>query len=450
MNNAQATIEPRINPSALPSRGTINLDRIEGLSDKLVGLVESIKLNAFLPASGKTPPTFSQVQLAAMCKMSTDSFARRLSKADELGLPVGTVMPSKIQIETNEEAGSSNSPSEDKNKTKPKTPSENKSHGRRQWTLVEARQWVKSFGIPFQRPEGVPGAVVTIANFKGGVGKTVTAMTLAQGLSLMGYKVLAIDVDAQGSLTSLFGVLPTDVEDEMTILPIMVSPTEDIARNTVKESIRTTYWDGLDLIAGSRSLFGGEFYLPSRQLNNEPGFSFYEVLNRALDDGTRMEYDYIIIDTMPSLSYLSMNTLWAADAVVMPLPPEGLDIVSASQFWTMFTELARIINTEKTFKFIGVLPSKVDHTKGHTKSLLKWIQAGFGEFMLPIEIPSTQVVSLSSTELRTVFDITKYVGATKTYARARDAYDKLVAEIDHLTRQTCWTENKETNHDEKK
>jgi chromosome partitioning protein len=289
----------------------------------------------------------------------------------------------------------------------------------------------------------MPGAVITIANFKGGVGKTVTTMSLAQGLSLMGYKVLAVDVDPQGSLTSLFGILPTEVADEQTILPMMLPPREKDgspnldARYTIKESIQSTYWDGLDLVAGSRSLFSGEFYLPSRQISQEPDFNFYEVLNRSLDC-VRAEYDFIIIDTMPALSYLTMNTLWAADAVLMPLPPEGLDIASSSQFWTMFCELAEGIPGNKSFHFIGVLPSKVDHTKGHTKSLLKWIQAGYGDYVLPVEIPTTQVVSIGGTELRTVFDITKYSGSAKTYARAREAYDKLVGEIDHLTRQTCW------------
>lgn len=438
MDASNVIMEPRMNPRALPSHGKIGLERIESLSRKLEMLVEKIKTQAFLPGGGKLAPTFNQAQLASLCRLTPDSMARRLSKAAELDLPAGT----PTQIKTSESAQAAGD-SESEEVTQTRT-------GRRLWTLAEARQWIQSCGIPFKRPEGTPGAVITVANFKGGVGKTVTTMTLAQGLSLMGYKVLAIDVDPQGSLTSLFGVLPTEVSDDMTILPLMYPPklkTGELhpeARSNIKDSICKTYWDGLDLVAGSRSLFSGEFYLPSRQLSGEPGFDFYEVLNRALDDGTRMEYDYIVIDTAPALSYLTMNTLWAADAVLMPLPPEGLDLVSSAQFWTMFTELAEAMPKQKAFHFLGVLPSKVDHTKGHTKSLLKWIQAGYEDFILPCEIPVTQVVSLGGSEMRTVFDMTKYVGAAKTYARAREAYDKLVGEIDHMTRQTVWSEEQPT------
>lgn len=437
-------MEPGINPGALPFAGKVNLERITALSENLNGLVERIKTQSFLPAGGKMAPFFNQAQLARLCQLTQDSMARRLLKADELNLPAGTVVLSKAQSEIRDEDGHEDESDEtvDGREGHDKTPQ--RPLGRRQWSLAEARQWIRACGVHYQRPPGVPGAVITVANFKGGVGKTMTSMSLAQGLSLMGYKVLAIDVDPQGSLTSLFGILPTEVSDDMTLLPLMLPPKssadeeQSIARSTIKESIRKTYWDGLDLIAGSRSLFSGEFWLPSRQMRHEKGFEFYEVINKALNDGTRMEYDFIIIDTMPALSYVTMNTLWAANAVLMPLPPEGLDIASSSQFWTMFTELAPVMGKDKTFDFIAVVPSKVDHTKAHTKSLLKWIQAGYGDFVLSTEIPVTQVVSMGGTSLKTVYDITKYAGAVKTYARARDAYDKLVGEIEHLTRQTSW------------
>ena len=445
MDISIADSQPSIDPRALPTQGKIDIKRIARLSNKLNTLVERIKTQAFLPAGGKVPPSFNQAQLAALCRLNKSSIIRKLAKAEELGLPLGTAATAHKDDEDDESDDDTIASDNGASVSVAANSTNSPSSKRRTWSLAEARQWARACSVPYKRPPGVPGAVITIANFKGGVGKTFTSMSLAQGLSLMGYKVLAIDVDPQGSMTSLFGILPTDVEDEMTILPMMLPPMDKKgvktpgARPGIKESIRKTYWDGLDLVAGSRGLFSGEFYLPSRQLSrDEANFDFYEVLNRSLDDGTRMEYDFIIIDTMPALSYLTMNTLWAADAVLMPLPPEGLDIASSSQFWSMFTDLAEAMPNEKTFHFIGVLPSKVDHAKGHTKSLLRWIQAGYEDFVLPVEIPVTQVVSMGGTELRTVFDITKYVGATKTYSRAREAYDKLVAEIDHLTRQTCW------------
>lgn len=439
--SADDFLEALLAPKAEPTYEDVNLDRITRLGERLSELVYRIKGQAFLPTGVKTPPVYGLLQLAALCHMAPESLLRRLAKADETGLPQGTLVQSKSQAtETDADDEADSSDTDKKGATK------SKGTGRRQWTLSEARQWIRACGVPFIRPAGVQAAVITVANFKGGVGKTVTTMSLAQGLSLLGYKVLAIDFDPQGSLTSLFGVLPTEVDQEMTALPVMLPPGEEGARSTIKESIRETYWDGLDLIAGSRNLFSGEFYLPQRQLhkeeNGEPDFNFYNALRDSMKDGTLDEYDFIVIDTMPALSYLTMNTLWAADAILMPLPPEGLDIVSSSQFWNMFTEMTAVINdkqdAEKKFSFVKILPSKVDHTKGHTKALLQLIDAGYEELVLPIEIPVTQVVSHSGTELRTVFDITKYVGAAKTYERARTAYGKLVSEIDKLTRNTCW------------
>lgn len=436
--NSSPTV--KISSQALPQHGKIGFKQISELSENLANLVERIKSQAFLPNGEKVAPTFSLPQLTSLCKITRNAMVWKMDKADELGLSTGT--PANLMNIKTPENSNDNTESTDEIELEDSISSNitTSTSKRKLWTLKETREWVQACGVPYKRPEGVPGAVITVANFKGGVGKTMTTMTLAQGLSLMGYKVLAIDLDPQGSLTSLFGILPTDVSSEMTVLPIMYPQDFENARTTIKESIRPTYWDGLDLVAAARVLFNGEFMLPTRQINNEESdFLFSNVLNKALDDGTRMEYDYIIIDTMPALSYLTINTLFAADAVIMPLPPEGLDIASSAQFWSMFTELAESIPNDKTFHYIGVLPSKVEHSKGHTKSLLRWIHAGYGNFVLPVEIPETQVVNIGTTDLRTVYDITKYVGATKTYARARDAYDKLVAEIDHLTRQTCWS-----------
>lgn len=441
----QAPIEAttEVDPSALPTAGNITLEQIEALSERLTSLISQVKGRAFKPSGLKKPPVFTQVQLAKLCHTSPDTLARRLAKAHELGLPPGTPVAPRsakpIEPDSQAEAGADTS------------------RGRKQWTLAEARQWVRAFKVPYERPKGMPGCVITTALFKGGTSKTFTTMSLAQGLSLMGYSVLAIDVDPQGSLTSLFGILPTEVTDGMTILPLLATPrrasnpagdaedgsddtdADDLPRDTIHQSIRQTYWDGLDLIAGSRNLFSGEFYLPSRQLR-DPRFKFWDVLNRGLDDGTRQKYDFIIIDTPPALSYVTLNTLWAADAVLMPLPPEGLDLASSSQYWTMFSEFAQSIPDarEKRFQFISVLPSKVDHSKGHTKTLLQWMRMGYGEMLMSTEIPVTQVVSVSGSEFSTVYDVTKYVGAAKTYARARDAYDRVVGEIEHLARQTCW------------
>ena len=83
------------------------------------------------------------------------------------------------------------------------------------------------------RPNGQPGAVIATGNFKGGVGKTTVSMSVAQGLSLKGYKVLCIDLDPQGSLTSLFGLTPTAMEEGETFFPLTVPLNDPRHRDTL-------------------------------------------------------------------------------------------------------------------------------------------------------------------------------------------------------------------------
>lgn len=398
----------------------VTMDDIETLGYKLNNVLDIVRQVTMLPEGAKVSPLFNATQLAALCSKTPEQMTRLLDKGAEKGLPDGFG-----------EAG----------------PTTGK--GRRQFTLAEARQWVNAVGPEKLRKEGQPGAVICVANFKGGVGKTVSAMSLAQGLSLKGYDVLCIDYDPQGSLTSLFGLNIPDIAEEDTVMPLMAPKDSGFSRDTLQQSIRNTYWDGVDLVPASHSLFAGEFYLPMRQMNStaadslEPDFKFYSVLDNALNEGIRQHYDFVVIDTPPSLSYMTMTTFWAADALLLPLPPEGLDFVSSSQFWQMLSDLASgtTQKAQKTFSWVAVVPSKVDHSHLQTKTVLKWMQMGYEAMMLNTEIPDTAAVRVGGSEFKTVYDIAKYIGSQKTLTRAREAYDKLVDEVVYLTSQTLWAED---------
>lgn len=393
----------------------VSMDDIENLGDRLEHLVGSVKRVLFRPLGTKPTPEFNLGQLAALCSKSPDQMTRLLAK-DRAGEPL------------TEEAGR-----------------------KKVFTLSEVRAWVRKVGAPRGRPSDAKGAVICVANFKGGVGKTVVSMSLAQGLSLKGYRVLCIDYDPQGSLTSLCGLTPTEIGETETVLPLMVprmtvDGPNPVASDTLQACIRSTYFDGIDLIPGNHTLFSGEFYLPLRQMNSavpnspEKGFEFFNVLNDALDRGIRQEYDFIIIDTPPSLSYMTMTCFWAADALLLPLPAEGLDFQSSAQFWAMLSSLSTGHQgaAAKKFAWVGAVPSKVDHTKMHTKEILSWMKTGYQGMLLSTEIPETAAVRVGGLKMETVYDISKYVGGKKTLLRARQSYDKLVDEVDFLTRRNFW------------
>jgi chromosome partitioning protein len=298
--------------------------------------------------------------------------------------------------------------------------------------MGEAQLWSRDFRSEHMRPKGAAGITITVANFKGGVAKTTSAVTLAQGLSMRGHKVLLLDLDPQGSATTLFGVLPdAEVDTEHTAMPLFAGDEDDLAY-----AIRTTYWPSIDLVCAAPLLYGAEFVLPARQAK-DPGFEFWRVLDRGLDT-LREAYDVIVIDTPPSLSYVTINALMAADGVIMPLPPSALDFASSAQFWDLFSDLCnqliRSRGKNKSFEFIDVLLSRVEASDAASSVVRQWVLEGYGDKVLPIEIPKTAVAATASAEFGTVYDLPRGSVSSKTFARARDAYDRMCELVEQQIR----------------
>ncbi len=386
-NNASA--EHRI-PASLPMPELISFGHLVKLANDASDMMEIIRGTLLAPGNEKVAPAISSTNLAAYCKIDKNKLTYRLTLKD---LPAGRSTAKG---------------------------------GRREFSLAEARQWTRAYRTDCMRPEGQKAITIVSSNFKGGSNKTTTAMVMAQGLSLRGHRVLVIDCDPQGSLSTLFGLLPgADVDREQTILPLCLGDEEDL-----RSAVRPTYWDGLDLIAASPSLFDAEFALPG-MAKADARARFWEVLNDGLEP-LRAEYDVIIIDTPPSLSYVTMNALFAADGLVVPIPPSALDYASLAQFWTLFTDLGVALEkrsiTPKHFDFVHVLLTQVepDSQDPTTTQVRRWIQSVYGEYLLPIEIPKTAATTSKAADFGTIYDAGRNDMNARTYKRAIEAYDRLV------------------------
>ena len=361
------------------------IDDIEQQAQKIAAMMGRIRESLLAPTAVKTAPSLSAAQMAELCSVDKAKIIYRLSRGD---LPAGTMVGN-----------------------------------RRQWNLEEAQLWMREFRATYLRPTGAAGITITVANFKGGVAKTTSAVTLAQGLSMRGHKVLVIDLDPQGSATTLFGFLPdTDVEMEDTASNLFSGEEDDL-----QYAIRKTYWPNIDLVCAAPLLFGSEFELPARQVK-DPGLEFWRVLDYGLDP-IREIYDVIVIDTPPSLSYLTINALMAADGVIMPLPPSLLDFASSAQFWDLFsdlcTQLLRGRGKSKSFEFIDVLLSRVETSDTASSVVRQWVLEGYGDKVLPIEIPKTSIAATASAEFGTVYDMAPGSANARTVTRARDAYNRM-------------------------
>ena len=159
------------------------------------------------------------------------------------------------------------------------------------------------------------GRIIAIANQKGGVGKTTTAINLSSCLAETGKKVLAIDLDPQGNMTSGLGVDKSELEN--TVYELMLDEC------SIKESMTETVMENLELIPSNVNLAGAEIELL--------GINEKEYILKNAVDYIRDDYDYIIIDCPPSLNMLTINAMTTADSIVVPIQCEYYALEGLSQ-----------------------------------------------------------------------------------------------------------------------
>lgn len=300
------------------------------------------------------------------------------------------------------------------------------------FTLEEIHEIQDRLGLkPWRDPATDKPMTVAVANFKGGVGKTSTSIHLGQHFALHGYRTLMIDLDAQASLTTLFGLLPdSEVGTEKTALPYLEGDTDTLA-----DAIQPTYWHGLDLIAANLALYGAEFTLANRQ-KTEENFRFYQALKRGIATVSD-RYDVIIIDTPPALSYVTTNALYAADGIVVPVPPAMMDFASASLFFSLLGDIIEVIDQneggEKVFDFLGLLISKYEQGNFVHQTIHDWVRAAFQQRVLFHTMGSTAVLRIGP-EIQTAYEIGQYQGDRRTLTRALEYLEGVNGEIERLVR----------------
>lgn len=314
-------------------------------------------------------------------------------------------------------------------------------HGRYTgWTLQQINEIRDILGVNPYRAPSDPAVRVAVTNFKGGVGKTTTSGALAQYLALHGYRVLCVDVDSQGSLTAQFVIDPDDdVDIKQTLLAYLEGEVD-----TLEYAITRTYWPRIDLIPANLGLYSAEFYLPTVQAQN-PDFRFWSLL----DDGLKTiehNYDVVIIDCPPSLGYMSINAIWSATGLVVPIPPGMKDLSSARQFFTMLGETLETIGSHhqpKQFDFTKILVSKYDGSNP-AKIIKGWMRQGLGSFVLDAEMATTTVIQTSDAEMTSPYEMdpSSFTGSSRTLKRALDLLDGVNTEILQQIR-LCWPSQRE-------
>src|SRR6056297_1925799 len=317
------------------------------------------------------------------------------------------------------------------------------------------------------RPEGLPAKIVAVANFKGGVGKTSTAAHLAMSAALDGYRVLVVDLDSQGSMTSIFG---GSVEDEWgTVFPLLArhygrhiqeenrlrvqrneapQPLDDTLSEAMKmraqDLIQKTHWPNIDLIGAQLNLYWSEFQIPVWRMAAR-SWKLWDALTESLEaDGILQDYDLIFLDTPPALGYLTINGLAAADILLVPLGASFLEFDSTGRFFDMLHSTfgsieeaenmaARALGREGlAFQWDAVRAVVTRFDPAQQAELAALMQAYLGPTLSPHRQGFTALIGQAGEQVQGIYEADYRDFNRETYVRGRETFDATYAAFKQL------------------
>lgn len=210
--------------------------------------------------------------------------------------------------------------------------------------------------------------VIALANQKGGVAKTTSTVNLGAALREHDLRVLAIDVDPQGNLTMSQGIDTEGLEKSMYDVLVHRTPIDEVIHRRE-----------LDVAAATIDLAGAEMAL-STMIGRE------RALHRALD-AVRERYDYILIDTPPSLGLLTINALTASEAVIVPVQCEYLSLRGLLQLERTLEMIRENLNPD--VRIMGILPTLFDARTHHGKESIEVLRENFGDLVFDTVVRKT-------------------------------------------------------------
>lgn len=302
------------------------------------------------------------------------------------------------------------------------------------YTLAQVNAMRAEFGaLPHRLPNEDP-LVLAVQNFKGGVGKSTLVCHLAQYFALKGYRVCIVDCDSQASTTSIFGLNPdVDVdEDEDTLYPFFRYG----GPQSLDYALRATYWPGIALIPANLGLYDAEYEFAARMARDS---NF--VLDRLRDgiNSIKDRFDIVLLDPPPALGMISLSVLRAADALLIPAPPNNIDFGSTAHFLKMMSatlEQLAEAGGSREYAFIRILATKMNDNKSAHGAIRRMMDAVFPEEMMTAVLKDSAEIDNATANLGTVYEVTGPGARTETHKRCRAYLDAVGRETEILIRKT--------------
>lgn len=310
--------------------------------------------------------------------------------------------------------------------------------GRRYYSaeqMLELREFLeankksdKRFYVP-RRRDGDSLQILSVVNFKGGSGKTTTAAHLAQYLALTGHRVLAIDLDPQASLTSLFGIQP-ELDETASLYEALRFDNE---RKPIADIIQKTNIVGLHVVPANLLLQEYEYDVPLAISGGkgDEGRLFHTRIVDALAQ-VDADYDVVVIDCPPQLGYLTITALMASTGIVITIHPQMLDIMSMSQFLMMLGGIMTSVadaGAQIKIKWFRYLVTRFEPTDIPQAQMVGFMQSMFAQNMLQNHMLKSTAIADASIKKQTLYEVERGEFVRSTYDRAMASLNAVNGEI---------------------
>ncbi|WP_172332487.1 plasmid partitioning protein RepA [Mangrovicoccus sp. HB161399] len=298
------------------------------------------------------------------------------------------------------------------------------------------------------RREGDKMQVIAVSNFKGGSAKTSTTAHLAHGLGMQGYRVLCIDADPQGSLTSLFGFAPTIFDDSVATLYDVVRYDGAVH---IEDAIQKTHFSSVDMIPASLQLAEFEHETPMALINGNPDgtdIKFDQRLRMQLG-AVEDKYDVVLIDCPPQLGFITLSALCAASGIIITVIPAMLDIASMEQFLTMAAGLLESVamgGEPLRWDFEKFLLTRFEPNDGPSQQMAAFLRSKLGEDVLLHPFVKSTAVGDASMTKQSIYEVARGDFHRQTYDRAFASVELVVRTVENELRRVWGREALEMTH----